>query len=162
AVAATRLAEVKLGLNHLGAAAGDLDEVVALTEEAHDVAPSSATVGDRINALLTRAHQTLARREPAFAALATKSHQRSLGRTYLIAVALGREAKLREAVLDNPDFRSAVGLLKESNTKFPDSLTSWEWAVFQAADPEEAARIAKALREDEVGRLERSIELRLS
>jgi hypothetical protein len=162
AIAASQLAQVKLSLLQLEPAAGGLDEVVTLTEEAHTAAPSSATLWFRMVALMARANQTLARQEPAYAALATKKHQRSLGDMELIAVALGRARKLHDTVLANPDVRSALVLLKESHAKFPDTPSEWEWAVLRAAESEEADQIAKALREDDLGRLQRAIELRLA
>jgi tetratricopeptide (TPR) repeat protein len=160
AVAANDLARDKMSLDALGQAA-DPDEVVRLAEEADKAAPSEGTDGGLVAALLFRADRTLARQEPAYAALAAKG-QRSLGSGWLIPLSLSRGDKLRQAVLANPDVRRAQALVKAGGARFPDDPSAWAWALLKDAYPQEAAEIARTLAKDEVGRLHRQIEEKLS
>jgi hypothetical protein len=159
AVAATQLATYKMELAKLNVQV-DAGSVVALAEEAHAAAPSSATRSALISALLFRASQTLARQETAYGEMVSRAH-RSLGPSYLIAVALSRPGKAQEAAKSNPDVQRATDLVKETCSQFPDEPDPWAWAVLKTAFPDEAAGLAKAVLSDELGRLERSIDLRL-
>jgi len=65
-----------------------------------------------------RASGALTAQERAYAALVSRAG-RSLDTSYLVAVTLSREGKLREACLSNEDVRRVVGLLEEQFTMFP-------------------------------------------
>ncbi|HEV3259711.1 MAG TPA: hypothetical protein VG013_22780, partial [Gemmataceae bacterium] len=160
AVAASTLADLKMSLDQLGEAV-DAAEVVALAEEAHAAAPSQATQSSLVRALLFRAGQTLARQEPPYTAMVTRA-RRSLSPSYLLAVGLSLDAKLRDAARKNPDVQRAVALVLQETREFPDDPSPWSWALLRGVHPEEAAKVAKALRKDELGRLERSITQQLT
>jgi hypothetical protein len=159
AVAATRLAYQLMTLDVLGQQV-DPNRVVALAEEAHAAAPSRATHAHLMTALLFRAHRTLVGMEPAYAALAARA-KRSLGTSYLVAAALSREGPARTRAQGHPDVQRALLLVKEARTAFPDEPDPWTWAMLRTVHPNEAAAEAKALLQDELGRAERAIDLRL-
>jgi hypothetical protein len=158
-VAAAYLVRCRAGLGQVGEEV-NAGELVALAEEAHAAAPSEATHAMLLTALCFRAGQTLARQEPAYAALAGRG-MRALGPQYLLAVALSRPGKLRAACLADPDVRRVVELLRADVRQFPDEPGPWSWAVLRAAHPEEAEPLAQALSGDELGRLGRALDLRL-
>jgi tetratricopeptide (TPR) repeat protein len=137
----------------------DADRVVKLAEEADAASPSQGTRSAVVGALLLRASRTLAEQQPAYGAM-LREGRRSLGPTYLIPVALSQE-KLRKAVLANKDVQRAVELQVAANAKLGDEVGPWAWALLRWAAPEDAARVAAAVKKDEVGDLERSIDLRL-
>jgi hypothetical protein len=132
-----------------------------VAEEAHAAAPSASTEGVLVQALLYRAGRSLAGQEPEYAGLVGK-YRRTLGPSYLLAVALGREGKLRQAVLANKDVRRALDLLRQEAERFPDQPDAWSWAMLRAAHPGEADRLAKALREQESNRRQLTISARLN
>ena len=101
----------------------DEDRVVSLAEEAHAAAPSRSTQATVMTALLFRAHRRLVKQAPDYAALSSRG--RSLTPSYLLALALGRGGKLREAVLADKDVRRAGDLLRESAEEFPDEPGPW-------------------------------------
>jgi hypothetical protein len=148
AAAATELAATLRGLGEEGGSAGDPDRVVALAEEAHQVAPSSATHTALRDALLYRASRTLEKQEPAYKQMATRA-RRSLGTSYLVAAALSREGKAREAALKNADVKRALELMREDLARFPDEAGPRTWVMLRAAHPAEAAKVAAALAKDE-------------
>lgn len=160
AVAAAYLAAARMAADMLGIRA-DADELVALAEEAHAAAPSSGTRRTLVAALLFRAGQTLARQDSACAEMASRASH-SLPAVYLVAVALTRPGEQRDAALNNADVQRAVSLLIEDGRAFPAERSSWNWAILRAGHPEEAARVASALRQDEVGRIGQAIVLLLS
>jgi hypothetical protein len=160
AVAAVGVVHAKLALEPLGIAL-DLDEVVRLAEEAHKAAPSSATAAALEGALLARASKALAAQEPEYAAM-TRRAQRSLGSTYLVAVALWREGNPRAAALANADVKRALESVRTRAAAFPDTPSEWQWAMLRPAYPEDAAKIAEALKGNEMSRQERALEARLS
>ncbi len=160
AVAATQLADTLKGLGQEGAA-GDSDRIVALAEEAHKAAPSSATHSALRDALLYRASDTLEKQEPAYQQIATRA-RRALGAPYLVAAALSREGKAREAALKNPDVRRALELVREDLARFPDEGGPRTWAMLRAAYPDEASRVAAALAKDEAHRAKLAVERTLA
>jgi hypothetical protein len=160
AAAATTLARLLLSMDAVGMAA-DADRAVTLAEEAHAAAPSSATRSALTDALLARASRALAKQEPEYAALASRA-KRALGPNFLVAVALSREGKPRAAALANADVRRAVGLVKEGQAKFPEDPDGWSWAMLRAGEPDEAAKVARALAQDELGKVARAINQKLS
>jgi tetratricopeptide (TPR) repeat protein len=160
AIAADHLISTRLALDTVGVAV-DFDDLVALAEEADKAAPSSATRATLKAALLARASRTLAGQQADYQAM-VKRALRSLGTSYLIPVALGREAKLRDAVLANKDVQRAIVLVKEDADRFPDRFDTWSWAMLQNSYPEEAKHMAETIRKDEPGKIGRSMDLKLS
>ncbi|MBL8799787.1 MAG: hypothetical protein JNM56_38250, partial [Planctomycetia bacterium] len=86
AVAAATLAHTKLNAA-LVLPDVDANEVVALAQEAHQAAPSEGTHLLRVMAHCFRAHRTLAKEEPAYAALGQRC-ERSVGISQLVAYVL--------------------------------------------------------------------------
>jgi hypothetical protein len=160
-------AAAAVGLIHARAAqetfgtAVDADELVRLAEEAHQAAPSAATSSALQFALLTRASHALEAREPEYAAMA-KRVRRSLDSTSLIAVALWREGKPREAALANADVKRALELVKAQAAAFPDDPSEWQWVLLRAAYPQDAAKIAEALKKDAASRHDLDLDARLT
>jgi tetratricopeptide (TPR) repeat protein len=164
AVAAALLVRLQLGVS--GQLPPDADAAVRLAEEAHAAAPSAGTQGVLFSALFYRAHQSLAKSEPAYADLAART-RRSLGSTLLTWI-LGREGPLRARALAHPDVQRALALKVEQAAAFPDDMGPGTWALLRAAHPKEAARIAedvRGTRAAEAGRMDeikRSIDRVLS
>jgi tetratricopeptide (TPR) repeat protein len=126
----------------------DADELVRLAEEAHVAAPSTGTQGALKTALQFRAHQSLTKARPEYAALAERT-QRSLGLA-LVTWALGHEGPLRAKAVANADVRRLQGLDLEELKTTPDELASGAWAVLLPSYPEEAAALARRLENDPV------------
>jgi tetratricopeptide (TPR) repeat protein len=160
AVAACRLAETLRELGEEGDG-GDPGRVVALAEEAHKAAPSAATHKALRDALLYRASATLEKQEPAYKQMATRA-RRSVGTSYLVAAALAREGKPREAALKNPDVKRAIQLVREDLARFPDDAGARTWAMLRAAHPDEAAKVATALARDEAHQAKLAVGRKLS
>ncbi len=160
AIAATQLAATLRRLGEEGAA-GDADRAVALAEEAHQAAPSSATHTALREALLYRASRTLERQEPTYRQMATRA-RRSVGTSYLVAAALAREGKPRAAALKNADVKRAIELVREDEARFPDDPGVWSWAMLRAADPDGAAKLAALLAKDEAHRAQTAVGRKLS
>jgi hypothetical protein len=160
ALAASLLVKNQLSLGQIGDAV-DLDELVSLAEEADAAAPSRGTQSTLISALLARASQALARQEKAYAALVSRA-KRSLEPNFLIAVALAQGGDLGQAVRANKDVDRAIDRVRDHLEKFPDEAEPWSWVMVGAGNPEEAAKLARAIRQDEMGKLERFIESKFS
>jgi hypothetical protein len=160
AVAAADLANYKMSMAAYGLEV-KADEIVALAEEAHAAAPSRGTSSVLVDALLTRASGVLARQDPAYASMASRS-RRSLAPRDLIAVVLARQGPLAKKALDNEDVRRAVALVRETAAKFPDEHPEWWWALLRSAHPEEAARLSQAILGDKSAALKRSAEDKLN
>ncbi|HKB41724.1 MAG TPA: hypothetical protein VKD72_35190, partial [Gemmataceae bacterium] len=160
AVVAITLAEAIIAREQIGEEV-DADRVVRLTEEAHAAAPSRATQTNLATALLFRAHRQLVKQEPEYAKMASRA-RRSLDTGYLIAVALDRGGKLREAVLANKDVRRAGELLRDSTATFSDEISPWICVLLQATHPEDAAARIDTLNKSELAKVGRAIGYRLS
>ncbi|HEY7152770.1 MAG TPA: hypothetical protein VH575_02325 [Gemmataceae bacterium] len=160
AVAATELATLKMTLDRVGKAA-NAGEVVALVESAHAAAPSDATRRALEVALLFRASRNLAQKDLAFAALVSRTH-RSLESKDHIAAALMREGAMRQTVLADADVKRALELVRDSRRQFPDDPSKWAWVMLRSADAEEAARLAKVIRDDPTEAVLRVIDWKLS
>jgi hypothetical protein len=159
AVAATMLAASKMSREELNLPVNP-DEIVALAEEAHAAAPSSTTQATLLGAVLTRAHRTLLKQEPAYAKMAGRA-QRALGPSYILAVAISRDEQLRRTALENKDVQRALPMLKEQFARFPDAPSEFGWAILKAAGAPEADDIAKAL-QSEYEQVERELSVKLS
>jgi len=160
ALAVSSLIHARHKLEQLGSAV-DNDALVKLAEEAHKAAPSSGTVSLLMSALLARANKSLAEQEPEYAAMERKA-RRSLGSVYLVAVALWREGKPRLTAMGNADVVRVMGLILEDFKQLPDQTDEWNWVMVRTAHPDDAARIAEALKKNERMNLERLLEVRLS
>jgi hypothetical protein len=160
AVAAATLKRLLMSAAAMGEKV-DADRVVRLAEEAHAADPAQATQEGLIKALLFRAHVRLVREQPEYAKM-EKAVRRSLDSSYLIAVAVERGGKLRDAVVADKDVRRAAELLKDLAAAFPDEPSPWAYILLQATHPVEAAKVLKALGKEECERLARSIALKLT
>ena len=139
----------------------DPNAVVSLAESVHATAPSLGTHRTLLHALLFRASQNLAQQEPLYAEMVSRAG-RSLPPYFLIAVALNRSGELRDAVLRNEDVRRVISLIREHGQAFPNSRSPWEWAMLRLAYPDDAGDVARAILQDQAGRVERAIERALA
>jgi hypothetical protein len=158
AVAVYDLSAVRMAGAWLGPTV-NADELVALAEEAYTAAPSRGSEGLKQNAWLFRAHETLRKQEPAYARLA-KQGSRSLGFSDLIALALSPESPVKKAVQANADVQRTFQLILGQIKQFPEDPDAWDWAMLRSAYPEEDARIALAVKKNELRRLEHAVRLR--
>jgi tetratricopeptide (TPR) repeat protein len=161
AVAVATLVRQKTVLDSVGGQV-DCDELVKLAEEAHAAVPSVSTRSTLLGALLMRAERALRRDEPAFAAMAKGPVRRALGPTYLIAAALWREGKARDAAARNADVRRAQQLLAADVARFPNDADEWTWVMLRQSHPDQAAKSAAVLRRDQVARARLALDLKLS
>lgn len=138
----------------------DADQVVAMAEEADRLAPSSSTSGTVMAARLFRAQQRLSRTDPAFREFANK-YNRSLGSTYLMAVAAGETGPLQREVLADPDVRQVVERVRAEAGLFPEGRSPFEWELLRAADAQAAEQAAEAIRHEPWKVVEQSIANRL-
>ncbi|HEX8914249.1 MAG TPA: hypothetical protein VF796_18010, partial [Humisphaera sp.] len=134
--------EVLLGLDIMGQ--GDPAQAVALAEEAHRVAPSSATGSTVAGALLMRAARALRQADPAFDAYFAK-HERTIGSAAAVVAALGGEpGPLRDAARGHPDVQAAAALFRAQNALYTDGYSAFEWALLNGlGDPGAEAAAAK-------------------
>ena len=123
----------------------DADEIVRLAEQSYAASPSSATHAALLSTLMFRAVQTLQAGEPPFARFVSGA-RRAVDSTELIAAAASQNEPLRAVVLANPDVTRAVALMVEDRVRFPVSGSIVEWALLRWADPDEAAKIAEAVK----------------
>ena len=98
--------------------------------------------------------------QPQYAAMVRRAN-RSLGASYLVAVALWREGKPREAALANEDVQRAVELVRDSTKKLPTHSPEWSWAMLRTSKAD-ADRLAKVIEADELGKLNRQLLEKLS
>jgi hypothetical protein len=138
----------------------DVDNLVHLAEQADATAPSAGTQGTLVGVLLFRAHKTLVKEDRDYAALAERT-RRSLG-SYLVNYVLGRGGPLREKALANADVKRALALELERLKAIPDHADSEVWARLRGAYPEEAEKVAKAVRADPLEEPQRAIELTIA
>ncbi|MEX0703863.1 MAG: hypothetical protein WD069_17320 [Planctomycetales bacterium] len=136
----------------------DGDRLVSLAEEGHAAAPSVATYNVLATALGLRAIESLGREHSEFQATVERT-RRSLSPLALAAIACSDEGPLGEAARKHPDIIRCLDLLAELGGKQPDRRTPQEWALFRTTRPEEADKVAAAVREREIDRLRRSIDL---
>jgi hypothetical protein len=155
AIAIDDMAEAMLDLQAYTGKA-DYAEVVKLAEEADRSAPSASTSSRLMGALLARAADELRRTDAGFKAF-WDANSRSVGTPVLMAAAAAQPGPLRDAILKQPDVRSAIDLVRKSNAQFPSGGSPLDWALIRAADPAEADKLAARLRQNECERLEHAI-----
>ena len=154
AAAVERLQDLRLGSED--AEAVDADEIVRLAEEAHHAAPSMATCGLLIKALMCRASKTLAAAHPEYAK-AIQGCGRAAADDDCLALAMARDDALGKTARENKDVQRAVALVVARAEAFPESRGGWDWAVLGAAGPGQAGLRAKCLARDEFDSIEREI-----
>ncbi len=148
AVALGRLHRDKAGLFAYGK--HDAADLVEHAEEAIKAAPSRATQGLLIEALLIRAHHDLLKKDAAYAAM-SKDALRTLGASYLIAAALTRDGTAQKACLANQDVQSAALVIKAQCEAFDDEFNEWTWAMLHRTESQWTnAQAAKHLKNDAV------------
>ena len=160
AVAVGKLVEQRIAAGMMGLTL-DADQVVALAEEAHAEAPSAATLWTLIRALLLRASRDLSRQDSTYAEMANRAG-RSLPPGHLVAIALTRPGKSQHTAMTNADVRRAMTLIIEAGQRFPDDRDPWEWAMLRKAHPDEAAKVAEAVRRHQTWQIEYEIDSLLS
>lgn len=160
AVALCDQAETILGLDAYTGTA-DLDQAVALAQEADRLNPSAATSGTVTAALVTRAARQLRRADPAFDAFLRK-YERSAGVAHLMAFAASEPGPFQKAVLGHADVKKALAIIRGWGKLFPDGGSPYEWALLKNAAPAEAKRLAEHLKQTPRERVEQTISLTLN
>lgn len=125
----------------------DLEEIVTLCREAHETAPSVATQGHLVHALLLRSDRSLAASQDAYRSLES-SCRRSLQPAYRIALALNSPGALGSLVLENPDVQEVIERLGESFARYPKSANPWMWAMLKSPRPDLADRVRESYMAD--------------
>jgi hypothetical protein len=156
AVAAAGLVSARVGAVEMLGDPG-ADAQVRLAEEAHKASPSEGTRNALASALLLRAHQALAKAEPAYAALAKKG-RRSLGAGLVSWVLAGEKGELRDKVAAHADVKRVVAIRLEQLKDLPDRSGPATWALLRHSHPDEAGKLAKAVQANRQAELRRVID----
>ena len=154
AAAVDRLVDLQLSQADEGGL--DADAMVRSAEDAHLAAPSMATYGALINALMHRASRKLAADYPEYAN-ATRGSGRAASVGSVVALAMGRNDALGKSARDNQDVQRAIALAATRAEAFPESRSCWEWVVLGAAEPSRAELRAKCRVPDELEAIARQI-----
>jgi hypothetical protein len=149
AVALDRLVRAKITLERLEPDRTQLDEVVALAREAHEVCPSQATEFALVRAHLVRAHRDLEQSSKEYAAFAAPG-QRALAGDYVIPVAMEKDEKLRKLALAHRDVEQALRLLKQAAQAKREAPNAWAWSLLRHADPPLAKQLAAEIGADQM------------
>lgn len=159
ALAASRVIQFKV-LGWMLDQPTNFDSLVAMAEESYKLSPSEGSQSALQNALLLRAHTTLAAQDAGYRALAGKT-RRSIGPILLYhrLCSGGPEAK---AAAENADVRRLADLAREEYKLEPEAATVRMWATLVALDPEEAKRVAAHATANERARLRWKIEQKVS
>jgi tetratricopeptide (TPR) repeat protein len=134
----------------------DADELVKQAEEAHAAAPSDGTATTLSTALAFRAHETLARTNKDYAALAERT-KRSVG-TSLVYYVLATDNPLRAAATANDDVKRLAALSLEEFKVDSDWSGPRSWILIRAILPNEAGAVAAKVKANERQRVRRKIE----
>lgn len=136
--------------------AGDLDQAVALAEEAYRLAPSSGSFGLLRSALLRRAARDVRKNDAAFDQVC-KANARATGISSTVAFVASQPGPSQQAVLQNSDFRRAIKLTVERTKQFPLGGSEFQWALLKGAEPDEAEKMAARIRSTPRLQVEQSI-----
>jgi tetratricopeptide (TPR) repeat protein len=134
----------------------DVPDLVESAEEAYKVAPSRATHRNLVDALFMRAHRELVNTDKTYQAMA-KDGFRSLGASYLIAVAIDKEKGPRKTCLANKDVQRAMAMVKAQCDAQPEEFGEWTWALFRHTEPAWTAKMAKQLQANELTQTSREL-----
>jgi hypothetical protein len=159
AVAAAVLATTLIDTHRAGLEQ-DLDEALALAEEAHRAGTSSGTRTTLTTALMGRACRDLAQQDRAFAEF-DRRMARVLEPGQVITWAAGGEDPTAKAIMKNADVRRATVLVLEACDRFPEDPGALAWALVRVMEPARAEQLAEALKRDEIRRLRNTLMFRL-
>jgi hypothetical protein len=137
----------------------NLDELVALTDEAFELAPSLATHTLRHETWALRALRRLAGKNPAVAATA-KATRRSVSPRYALSALMRREG-VRDAVRADPDVRRIGASLVALRKLFPKHGRAWWVPFLRAADAAATQVLLEHLNSDPVVAASHTLERRL-
>ncbi len=138
----------------------DADELVKLADEAYALAPSDGARNTQNLALLVRAHITLERELPEFAAMA-KKYRRTLA-SYLISIILADGGPLAAKVSANPDVKRYRAHILEFTKTYPNELGSGVWSALKETHPDLAAIAAKRMLSDPYDIADHAIDRKLT
>lgn len=144
AVALDEQVDALLSLDAVGGLV-DADKIVALAEQASQIAPSAGTSRRLRAAYLLRASVALRQGDSALDQFCAK-YKRALGVTHLLAVAASEPGPFQQKVLQNPDIQKVIAQIKSESASFPQGTSVYEWAMLKNADPATAGKIADILR----------------
>jgi hypothetical protein len=137
------------------------NSLVQLAEEANKAALSNATRSALISALSFRAHQTMKKTDPSYAALAKKV-ERSLSYALLGYILAGPKNKLRDKLAANADVVRVGKLTVQRLAKESQEVGPTTWAWLRTIDPAKADKLAKQISADSLAARKRSIDRTLS
>lgn len=139
----------------------DCQEGVALAREAHQAAPSQGTERLLLGALLASAHEKLTKSDADYKILAGK-HARHVGPSFLLAIELSRNSDSAKAVLDVPEIKEALDLIREIAERSLKDASSWHWAMLRHQASETAEKIATESVKNELARHARKFKEKLN
>jgi len=139
----------------------DADAQLAMARELQSANASSVAKHTLINALMFKAHNDLALRDAAYAALASKTRL-SFSPQELLTLALERGGATANAIRSNQHVREAVTIIIAREKQFTSSPQSSEWALLREFDKAAAAEIAARFKASPLGRLGDDLALQLN
>lgn len=139
----------------------NVDELVALSDEAVKAHASTASRANLAHALLLRACHTLEASDPDFATYAAQT-KRGVDPGRMIAFLACRGGSLADRVAQNADVQRAVEIVAENGKRFPNKATAWRWALLRNWRSDDAVALTKTLQADRVYEIEREIDLLLN
>ncbi len=139
----------------------DAGKAVALAEEARRLDASTGTTSVLMAAYVFRAGKELSRSDPAFDA-SLRKYSRSIGVTSVVANAFDESGPIQQKLLQHPDIRAVVALLKEETLAFPKGHSPYEWQLLKRTDPAEADKAAENIRGTFRKLIEHSIDMLLA
>ncbi|MEO1615926.1 MAG: hypothetical protein AAFV88_08770, partial [Planctomycetota bacterium] len=126
-----------------------LDDLITEFEQLASNASSLGILNRLEHLYLMRVHQELVASNEDYARF-VKSSQGTLAPSYLLALAVSDVESLRTAIVEHPDFVTAIKMLTESLDKFDEAAGTWAWAILHPVDPE---RVASTEESDERRRI---------
>jgi hypothetical protein len=160
ALAQSRLLEALLSGERVGLQVNGA-ELLELAEQAHALAPSRATESRLQTVLARRVVLDVARRHEGFARTLERAG-RAVADPYVLAAVVEEDPELAPVIRKAPDFQRFIDLVLESHHAFPSSPDPLNWKLLLLAEQPEAAQVAAGIQANEVDRLRREMDLRLS
>ena len=139
----------------------EIDLCIRRAEEAHRVAPSSATTNTLLQFLMVRACHTLAKQHAPLQQMLQKC-QRSTGEATLLLVYLSREPAAVEEIKQDADRQRAVEMALTLSTTFPVRTGPWDWSLLRHDHPAHAQSIAEKFGQSSLRKLQLQLDSQLS
>ena len=139
----------------------DTGQLLSEARQLYRTHPSTGMRAVLRGACLVRLDDRLCQENSEYAAVA-KLTRRGLSPYFLMLHLLEHNPKLAGILRQAPEFREAVGTIKEDCDRFPSSSDPSDWFMLNALSPAEAARITSAVRANQAGLLSDELQYQLN